>query len=196
MQRLSLLLLGLIIAWFGARLVGGAESFAPYLLRDALLFSVLGGLIFALNAQGWQAPPVFRRLRGLPRPGQMLLLTGLIVALAGGGGLAAGLTGIGGLAATIAWWLGLVLQVVGAWWPGPTVDYAQPQVRWSRDAAGKFVPLAVGVGEDSAAAHRALGLQMGRRAWLAWLLVILIAAAFLRFWNLDQLAARLHQPGM
>ncbi len=159
----------------------------PYLLRDALLLSVLGGLIFALNAQGWQAPPVFRRLRGLPRPGQMLLLTGLIVALAGGAGLAAGLAGIGGLAATIAWWLGLVLQIVGAWWPGPTVDYAQPQVRWSRDAAGNFVPLAAGVGEDSAAARRALGLQMGRRAWLAWLLVILIAAAFLRFWNLDQL---------
>ena len=61
MQRLSLLVLGLIIVWFGARLVGGAESFAPYLLRDALLLSVLGALIYALNAQGWQAPPVFRR---------------------------------------------------------------------------------------------------------------------------------------
>jgi hypothetical protein len=186
-QRLSLLVLGLLIAWFGARLVGGAESLAPYLLRDALLLSVLGGLIFALNAQGWQAPPVFRRLRGLPRPGQMLLVTGLIVALAGGAGLAAGLEGVPGLAATIAWWLGLVLQIAGAWWPGATVDYAPPQVRWSRNAAGNFVPLAAGAGEDSAAARRALGLQMGRRAWLAWLLVILIAAAFLRFWNLDQL---------
>ncbi len=187
MRRLSLLLLGLVTAWLGARLIGGAESFAPYLLRDALLLSVLGALIFALNAQGWQAPPVFRRLRGLPRPGQMLLLTGLIVALAGGAGLARGLEGIPGLAAAIAWWLGLVLQVIGAWWPGATVDYAQPQVRWSRDSAGNFVPLAAGEVEDSAAGRRALGLQMGRRAWLAWLLVILIAAAFLRFWNLDQL---------
>ena len=187
MQRLSLLVLGLVIAWLGARLIAGAESFAPYLLRDALLLGVLGGLVFALNAQGWQAPPVFRRLRGLPRPGQILLLTGLIVTLGGGVGLASGLAGVLGLAATIAWWLGLLLQFVGAWWPG---------ARWtmrSRRCAGRATRPATSCRcrqaeeEDSPAARRALGLAMGRRAWLAWLLLILVAAAFLRFWNLEQL---------
>ena len=122
MQRLSLLILGVIIAWLGARLVGGAESFAPYLLRDALLLSVLGALIYALNAQGWQAPPVFRRLRGLPRPGQMLLLTGLIVALAGGAGLAAGLEGIPGLAAVIAW---TVYSLLLRHWQSPLDPFAR-----------------------------------------------------------------------
>ena len=187
MQRLSLLFLGLVIAWLGARLIAGAESFAPYLLRDALLLGTLGGLVFAFNAQGWQAPPVFRRLRGLPRPGQILLLTGLIVTLGSSVGLASGLAGVLGLAATIAWWLGILLQFIGSWWPGAAVDYARPQVRWSRDASGNFVPLSTALEEGSPAARSSLSLAMGRRTWLAWLLLILAAAAFLRFWNLEQL---------
>jgi hypothetical protein len=209
MQRLTLLVFGIAIIWLGARLVGGAESLTPYLLRDTLLLAAGGSLIFALNAGGWQPSPVFRRLRGLPRPGRLLLLTGLLVTLGSSLALlaagtplpglpasteppslavntaASGLAGVVGLGAVIAWWLGLLLQLGGAWWPGPTVDYAQPPVRWGRDAAGNIVPLATG--EAGSRTRRTLDQALGRRTMLGALLLILLLAAALRFWNLADL---------
>jgi sugar lactone lactonase YvrE len=188
MQRLTLLFLGLVIAWLGARLLGGAESFSPHLLRDALLLAAAGGLLFALNAWGWQPPPVFRRRRGLPRPGQFLLLTGLLVTLGGSLALALGASGVLGLGAAIAWWLGLLLQLGGAWWPGPAVDYAQPPVRWSRDAEGNIVSRpATRPVRPAIPPRRTLDGALSRRTALAWLLLTLFVAAGLRFWNLEHL---------
>ncbi len=189
MRRLSFLLLGVLIAWLGVRVVSGAELFAPYLLRDGLLLGGLGALIFALNAQGWEAPHPFRLLRGLPRSGQILLLTGLIVALSGGLGMALGLEGLLGLAAKMGWLLGIVLQISGAWWPGAAVEYAPPPVRWAKDADGRFVPRRAADGQETGSplSPPALAGIMRRRAWWSWLLLLLALAALLRFWQLEQL---------
>ena len=188
MRRLSFLIIGLLLAWLGVQTAGNAETFAPYLLTDALLLGGVGSLVFALNCAGWQAPPIFRRRRGLLRTGWTLLLTGLTVALCGALGLALRWEGIAGLTAGAAWGLGILLQLAGAWWPGAASEYARPTLRWDKDAAGNFVALPVDETEERAAVRsRPLRPSLTVRSWTLWLLALLALAALLRFWNLQQL---------
>ena len=195
MRRLSLLIVGFILAFVGARIVADAELFAPHLLVDALLLGLAGGLVFAFQAGGWQAPPVLRRRRGLSSTGWLLLLTGLAVALGGGAGLGLGWTGIGGQAAAIALGLGIVLQLAGAWWPGAASEYARPATHWGKDAAGNFVPLPAGEGDGSAPARRrpapGLGVRLlepaGANAAAAGLALDTRLAALLAQWTQSSL---------
>jgi len=50
MRHFALLLFALILALFGLNSLVGTESFAPYILRDGLLVSVLAMLLFALGS--------------------------------------------------------------------------------------------------------------------------------------------------
>ena len=131
MRRLSVFALALFLALVGVQLVIGPELFAPYVGRDAALLWIGGALAGAFFAATWQPRQPQRWVTGLPRPGQMLLATGIIVALAAGvlQGLLVG--GLLTLMLQLTWWLGLALMLAGAWWPGGRVEYAAPQVYWT-----------------------------------------------------------------
>lgn len=188
MRRLSFLVLGFVLAWLGIEQARSGDVFAPYLLADALLLCCLGALTFAWQAGGWLPPLVFRRRRGLLRTGWTLLLTGLLVTAGGGLGIALGLPGIAGLTARMAWGLGILLQLAGAWWPGAAREYAQPPVRWGRDAAGQIVPLPAGESGGSTPGRRQTSEPvLAVRSWALWFVAVLALAALLRFWNLEQL---------
>ena len=180
MRRLSVFALALFLALVGVQLVIGPELFAPYVGRDAALLWIGAALAGAFFAATWQPRQPQRWVTGLPRPGQMLLATGIIVALVAGV-LQAPLAGSPfALMLQLAWWLGLALTVAGAWWPGGRVEYATPQVHWAKDAAGAFVAMGGSARPDET-------VRLSRRSELVWLVALLLCAALLRFWNLGNL---------
>ena len=180
MRRLSVFALALFLALVGVQLVIGPELFAPYVGRDAALLWIGAALAGAFFAATWQPRQPQRWVTGLPRPGQMLLATGIIVALVAGV-LQAPLAGSPfALMLQLAWWLGLALTVAGAWWPGGRGEYATPQVHWAQDAAGAFVA-------SCGSARPGETVRLSRRSELVWLVALLLCAALLRFWNLGNL---------
>ncbi|HHW85257.1 MAG TPA: hypothetical protein GX400_03490 [Chloroflexi bacterium] len=179
MRRLSLQLLALLVALGAVRLVTGAESFAPYLLRDGLLIAALAALLFAWQSGGWQPVAAWRRVTRLSTVGQTLWLTGLVCLVAGGIGVGFDSGGLPHLAASLVWGLGFVLSLVGGWWPGAASDYAPPAYRWETDAAGRFMRTPIGAAAPLPAVSR-------RTAW-GWTLAVIALGAVLRFWNLASL---------
>lgn len=180
MLRITLQLLALALALAAVRLVTGAESFAPYLLRDGLLVATAAALLFAWQAGGWRATPVARSRAGLARIGQLLWLTGLVCLMAGGIGTGFDVGGLPHLIAMLIWGLGMVLVVAGAWWPGAPADYELPAYRWEKDADGHFVRVATeerGTESDPAAG------SSPRRVALA-IAAVLALALLLRGWDL------------
>ncbi|MFN8489262.1 MAG: PA14 domain-containing protein [Caldilineaceae bacterium] len=187
MRKLSLLLLALAIACFAQNLIASAENFAPYVLRDGLLLSAIALLLFAGNALPWPLsakPTATSGESGSTLPA-ILIGTGLICAFAGGLWTTFGATTDAlHIAGLILWGLGIVLLLIGSWWPGATVQYNPPAYRWQVDAAGKYVRMALGEqGEAAQPANNAVAFSLG------WLLLLLALAAFFRLWQLTTLPA-------
>lgn len=181
MSRFTLLLLALLLAVGAVNLVTGADAYAPYLLRDAFVVALLAALLFAWQSGGWTPIVAARSVTQLSAPGQMLWVTGMICLVAGGIGAGFDIGGLPHLAASLVWGLGALLLVVGVWWPGASYDYAPASYRWEQDAHGHFVRVAVGDAPLPATVPDAR-----RATWLGVLLVVLLAIG-LRFWNLGAL---------
>ena len=181
MRRLSLFALALLLALIGVQLIIGPDLFATYIGRDAALLWIAAALLGAFFAATWRPQQPLRWSVGLSRTGQILLATGIVVTLTAGllHGLAAG----GPLALTLqlAWGSGLLLAILGAWWPGAPVAYAPPQAHWVKASAGAFVRV------EEADAVPAAGFTINRRSEIVWLIGLLASAALLRLWNLADL---------
>jgi hypothetical protein len=179
MRRFSLQLLALLIALGAVRIVTGAATFAPYLLRDGLIVAALAAALFAWQSGGWQPIAALRRVARLSTVGHTLWLTGLVCLIAGGIGVGFDIGGLPHLAASLVWGLGFVLSIAGVWWPDAAIDYAPPAYRWGTDAAGRFVRTPI---DDAAPA-----LPPSHRAAWGWTLAVIALGAALRFWNLADL---------
>lgn len=181
MRRLLWLLGGLILGGYGFGLIAGADAFWPYRVRDGLLVALAGALVFAWHSPG--LPRLALRRRGWPSSAQIALITAVACSIAATGVL----TGVG----SQGWpaWLGGSLWAIalGLWgatllWPGP-LDYAPPAYRWTRDAAGRMVRLALeGDTVDPAATS-----ETRSRGWTLALLVVLAGGWALRLWRLGAL---------
>jgi hypothetical protein len=181
MRRLSLLMLALILALGAVNIVTVAESFAPYIVRDALLLAVLAATLFGWQSAGWRATAALRHVMHLSAIGQILWLTGLVCMAAGGVGVGLGFGGLPQLASSIVWFLGIAMALAGVWWPGGEYAYAPPAYRWEQNSRGQFVRVL------RLQADQPLAPAIERRsAWLAVGSVLLLAFA-LRFWNLGGL---------
>lgn len=179
MRRFSLQLLALLFALGAVRIVTSAESFAPYLLRDGLIVAVCAAALFAWQSGGWQPVGALRRVAQLATVGHILWLTGLVCLVTGGIGVGFDIGGLPHLAASLVWGLGIALSLIGAWWPGATIDYAPPAYRWETDAAGRFVRMPIGGATPVLASSQPA-------AW-SWTLAVVALGAALRFWNLTDL---------
>ncbi|MCS6827138.1 MAG: hypothetical protein NZ553_11035 [Caldilinea sp.] len=180
MRRFSLQLLAGFLAWRAVHVVAGAEAFAPYLLRDAGLLAFLAAALFAWQGAGWQPMPALRRIVNLSGLGQVIWLTGLVCLVVGGLGVGVAPDVSLKLMATLVWLMGVVLSIIGVWWPGATYVYAPPISRWEQDARGRFVR----VTPDGRKVPPSFDLQ--HSAWLGLLFVLLLGVA-LRVWNLGGL---------
>ena len=149
MRRFSLLLAALFLATGALNLVADGESYAPFLLRDALALASVAALLFAAQSADWQPTPSLRSVARFSAVGQLLWLTGLVSLLAGGVGL--GLLAPGNaekpLLLLLVWLLGGALLLIGSWWPGATYTYLPPPVRWLQTPKGQFVQVATQTGE-------------------------------------------------
>jgi sugar lactone lactonase YvrE len=181
MRRFSLQLLAFLFALGAVRIITGAETFAPYLLRDGLIVAVLAAALFAWQGGGWQPVAALRRVTHLSTVGHMLWLTGLVCLVAGGIGVGFDIGGLPHLAASLVWGLGIVLSLAGVWWPGAAIDYAPPAYRWETDAAGRFIRTPLG--------GAAPALEPSHRAAWGWTLAVIALGAALRFWQLADLPA-------
>jgi hypothetical protein len=186
MRRFSLLLAALFLATGALNLVADGESYAPFLLRDALALASVAALLFAAQSADWQPTPSLRSVARLSAVGQLLWLTGLVSLLAGGVGL--GLLAPGNaekpLLLLLVWLLGGALLLIGSWWPGATYTYLPPPVRWLQTPKGQFVQVATQTGEPLPPSPP----RPQRAATLGMLMVLLLALA-LRFWNIGALPA-------
>ncbi len=180
MRRLSLLVLALILAAGAVNVVAAAETYAPYIVRDALLLALLAAALFGWQSGGWRAAAALRRVVHLSAVGQILWLTGLVCMVAGGVGAGPGFGGLPQLALSIVWVLGIALVLAGLWWPGAGYAYAAPAYRWEQDARGRFVRV------PQSQADQPFTPTSGRRARLAIGVVVLLAFV-LRFWGLAEL---------
>src|SRR5690606_10266522 len=70
-RRLTLLLVGVAVAFYGFNLIAGAGEAAAYVLRDGLLAALVGALIFAFHAEAL-VRPALRLGRTWPGIGQLL----------------------------------------------------------------------------------------------------------------------------
>ncbi len=179
MRRFSLQLLALLLALGAVRIVTGAESFAPYLLRDGLSVAACAAALFAWHSGGWQPVAAWRRVMRLSTVGQTLWLTGLVCLVTGGIGVGFDIGGLPHLAANLVWGLGIVLSLAGVWWPDAVIEYAPPAYRWETDAAGRFVRTPF----DGAAPVA----PSSPRAMWSWTLAVIALGAAVRFWNLADL---------
>lgn len=181
MRRLSLQLFALLLALGAVRLITSPDTFALHLLRDGLLIMLLAALLFAWQGGGWRPVSVPHRVMRLSSAGHTLWLTGLVCLVAGGIGVGFDVGGLPHLVASLVWALGIVLSVVGVWWPGAALDYTPPAYRWETDARGRFVR------KPHAAAP--LELPSPNRAVWGWTLAVIMLGVLLRFWNLGGLPA-------
>jgi DNA-binding beta-propeller fold protein YncE len=89
------------------------------------------------------------------------------------------------LVGQLLWAIGLLAVVTGLlWperWPGSSGEYSPPTARWERDAAGNFVRVPL---DAAAAGDPVQRLLAPTRLWLPLLVMILLIAAGLRFWQL------------
>jgi len=180
MRRLSWLVLALIIASGAVNVVTAAERFAPFVLRDALLLALLAAVLFGWQSAGWRATAALRRMTHLGAVGQILWLTGLVCLVIGGVGVGFDFGGLPQVASSAVWAVGMALVLAGLWWPGAQVAYAPPSYRWAQDARGHFVRVPSDQSDQPPAP------ASGRRgAWVAVIMVLLLAL-LLRFWNLGE----------
>src|SRR5690606_13865372 len=153
-----------------------ADAFVPYIVRDGLLAALAGGLIFALHSAA--LPMISMRRRTWPTTGRMALIISAACSVAAAGVLA--LLGDQGWPAWFGgslWIIALGLWAAALIWPGPE-DYAPPAYRWTRDAVGRMVRLAL---EGNAGAA---DVPPGRsRGWTLALLLILAGGWALRLWR-------------
>ncbi len=181
MRRLLWLLAGSILAGYGLGLIAGADAFWPYVVRDGLLVALAGGLIFA--AHTGPLPVLLVGRRAWPPPAQIALATGVACSLAATGVLA--LLGSRGWPAWLGgslWALALGLWAAALIWPG-AADYALPAYRWTRDAAGRMVRLAL----EGTSAERSIPLPIRSRGLNLALLAVLGMGWALRLWRLAAL---------
>ena len=186
MREILRRIVGYILATGGFALIAGGASWTGYRLRDGLLVATLGALLAAMPNHNAAPPARPTRRRTWPQLARTLTLTGTICGVAAAG-LAVWLdpTGWGATARNALWVVGLLLLIVGLFWPGRTVIYPAPAYRWSLDAAGRLVRLALG--RDAApgtTTHPAL--HLGRVTALL-VLVVLAVGVWLR---LEGLTAR------
>lgn len=181
MRRLLWPAAGLILASYGFGLIAHADAFRPYLVRDGLLLATAGGLLFAWRSG--DLPSLSLRRRARPAMGQLLLATAFACSLAAAAVLM--LLGSQGWPA----WMGGSLWVIalGLWAaallrPG-AADYAPPAYRWTRDAAGNLVRLALE--GESAEPVDAVDARRHRLTWV--LLLVLVTGWALRLWRLAAL---------
>ncbi|MCC6167662.1 MAG: hypothetical protein IT329_10575 [Caldilineaceae bacterium] len=183
MHRLLWLPAGLLLAGYGYSLIAGAESFQPYLVRDGLLVALVGGLIFARHSAPLPLLPLPLRRRPWPAAGRLLLSTAAACSLAAAGVLALlGGQGWPGRLGGSLWIIALGLWGAALLWPG-AADYAPPAYRWTRDAAGRIVRLAL---EGEADEPLVIAPASSQRVTLGLLLVLAIGWG-LRLWRLAAL---------
>ncbi|MCX6049688.1 MAG: PA14 domain-containing protein [Chloroflexi bacterium] len=195
MRRIILLLMALGIAVYAQHLLANPDNFAPYVLRDGLILFAIAALVFACNASFWpQAGDASLASERRSEISTILVATGLICAFAGGLGTIFIGRGVDHLPSLILWGLGFVLLILGAWWPGVTSLYQRPAYRWQKDAAGKFVRMALGNRdiEQNDIEQNATATPADANRWISsflWLLILIGIAAFLRLWQLTSLPA-------
>jgi sugar lactone lactonase YvrE len=177
------LLAGLVLAGYGLGLIAGADAFQAYIVRDGLLAALAGGLVFARHVALLPLLPLPLRRRIWPALGQLLFLTAVACSLAATGVLA--LLGGQGWPA----WLGGSLWIValGLWaaallWRG-AADYAPPAYRWTRDAAGRIVRLAL----EGDSVESLPTTPTNNQRLMFGLLIVLAVGWGLRLWRLAAL---------
>ncbi|HXF64738.1 MAG TPA: PA14 domain-containing protein [Caldilineaceae bacterium] len=185
MRRLTLLLVGATVAFYGFHLIAEAGEAAPYVLRDGLLAALAGAWVFAVYAAA-PVRPVLRLGRAWPEMGKLLFATGVACSLAAAGALTLlGSQGWPGWLGGSLWVLGLAGTGLGIFWPGSPA-YGPPAYRWSLDAAGRFVRLAL---EEDAPAPQS-GSSDAQPVWPAWglaaLLLVILGGWGLRLWRLAE----------
>ena len=186
MRRFSLRLAALLLAVGALNLVADGESYAPFLLRDALALASVAAMLFAAQSADWQPTPSLRSVARFSAVGQLLWWTGLVSLLAGGVGL--GLLAPDAaekpLLLLLVWLLGGALLLIGSWWPGATYTYLPLPVRWLQTPKGRFVQVATQTG-----APLPPSLPRSQRATTLAMLLVLLLALALRFWNIGTLPA-------
>ena len=151
MRRLSFLLLAFALALYGEHLITGAGQFVPFRLRDGLIVMALAALIFAAGATTLSSLDPGPGPRSWPWAGRFLFIfasvCGVMATLAAS--LAPAPVWFAGVV-TGLWLVSIGLLAVSIWWPGEKIIYRRPVYRWSLDAAGRFVRLALGreTGDD------------------------------------------------
>lgn len=180
MRKLVALFLAVVIAWFAVRMVATAQPLAPYVLRDALIVATCAALLFAFHTLPPLSPAA--TIYSWPMIGRILFAAGALTALIGA------LLPTGALPFASAFLgIGLVLTLLGAWWPGLPIRYAPPPFRWERSADGALVRRPFGAAgltidneQDSACATRWL---------LSVALLMIVIGAVLRLLWIDTLPA-------
>ncbi len=181
MRRLSWLVLATLIALWAQQLLRNPDVEAGIALRDGLLLSLLAGILFAAQAMPPprpRTPPVSARW---PLTGRVLFAAGILLGLTGTLLLARGVDRGASLALPgLLWLLGVLLLGAGVFWPSPTTRYPRPSARWSVDAAGRFVRMAL-QGQRQPLAQDPLALNP--RTVTLTLAGITLLAGVLRLWK-------------
>ncbi len=192
MRRLSWLFLATLLALWAQRLLHSPDVEASIALRDGLLLALLAGLLFAAQAPAPPRPRIQPPTAPWPLTGRALFAAGALLGLTGALLLAQGMEARSPLALPgLLWLLGLLLLAAGAHWPGPTTRYPRPSARWSVDAAGRFVRMAL-TGQRQAQPPDPLSLSP--RTVALTLAGITLLAGTLRLWKAASLPPGCSDP--
>ncbi len=184
MRKLTLLLLAFALALYAYSLIAGADALAGHALRRSAIAFAVAAIAFAWVAGPLASSPVSGTARTWPRPARIAAAVALALA-----GLSA-LLGAGGVWRPAAWASALILLAVSVWWPGEREGYGPPAYRWTTDAAGRWVRAILTSDDDTLPTDTSAAESIpGRNILVLPLLVVLVAAAFLRLWRLGDLPA-------
>ncbi len=187
MRKLSWILLGLFLAVWAQQILRNPEFDTLIALRDGLVLSVLAGLIFASTAPCPPEKTPDNQQAQWPLTGRVLYAAGIILGLSGGLLMYLRLDPSGGGALSVPlglWLLGMLLLAVGALWPDRILRYRQPSARWSVDAAGRFIRMALASPDRTRDREP---FRLSQRTILVSLAGITILAALFRLLNLTNL---------
>lgn len=135
MQRLSLLIGGLILAGLGLGLIAGAAGIAGYAARDGLVLAVAGAGLFAAASLSLPGLPFGVLARQWPYWGRVAAGAGVACAVATALLASAPANAFWNALRGGLWAGGLALFSLGAFWPGAPKQYGAPAHRRQADAA-------------------------------------------------------------
>jgi len=185
--RILYLFIAFILAFIGQTWITDAQPLASYVLRDGLILTAIGALLFSWHALPLPQPALLTKQNPWPLTGRLLFGLGILCAFFGGSLFIFGSpdNAFHSMRTTI-WIAGIMLLLVGIFWSDEDQEYEPPAYRWQLDGAGKFVRMALPTqgDEDVGSPGRT---QMAWYGQLIWLTLIMIVGGLLRFWKLDTL---------